>query len=687
MPTHTYRFGNQGVTTFVMQDEKVRLSVLGGLTCGLCGEDNGPAAARGLFLLDTRLGRFEADELKLIEHHFSPAQVRLVWQTPDQAFRIDSRWAFDDQTGVWSRKDRITNTGIDAVTIFKVLSRFVFTSGRYDVYSQASRWSHENQGVWQALDHGSLTLASEQGRTCQGGTPYLYLRDKEQNRGVAFYILPKGNWTIRVNSQPYWNNSIPFTVVELGQGTENLKWQISASSSVELPEVLIQGGPEGQPHLAAPRFHRYLLANHFSNAKKFAPVIYNTWFDEFDHLVVERLRRQLAAAKAIGCEAFVIDAGWYGQSEGDWSTQTGDWREKLDGAFRGRMKKFADEVRAAGLGFGIWMEPERLCGKVPAVKEHPEWFIKTPHGFYPDLRNKKVYAYVFGEISRLVKQYQLVWMKIDFNHNFAIDRSGAEFFTYYEPWYRLLDELRTTFPKMFFEACASGGMRSDVHTLKHFDGHFLSDTVNPIDVLRIYQGALLRLPAGRMTKWVCLRSAGKNVPDYGNPKEMYPPSYVTPSSAIWESPVITNLDFIVRAALTGMVGFSGDIAGLPEEGLDRLKQHVAWYKKWRELIVGSMGHLLTPPGRKEDRGDWIGIQLQHPVKTSSLLFAYRLDDQNGSKRFMLKDLDPDGKYCVRNTDQKETKTMTGLQLMEEGLVVALPNIHRAAIVEIVKENK
>jgi hypothetical protein len=40
-------------------------------------------------------------------------------------------------------------------------------------------------------------------------------------------------------------------------------------------------------------------------------------------------------------------------------------------------------------------------------------------------------------------------------------------------------------------------MRGDLATLTHVDGHFLSDSVNPADVLRISQGAFLRLPPGR----------------------------------------------------------------------------------------------------------------------------------------------------------------------------------------------
>ena len=42
------------------------------------------------------------------------------------------------------------------------------------------------------------------------------------------------------------------------------------------------------------------------------PVIYNTLLYRFASFTVEQLRQQLAAAKKIGCEYFVVDAGWFG---------------------------------------------------------------------------------------------------------------------------------------------------------------------------------------------------------------------------------------------------------------------------------------------------------------------------------------------------------------------------------------
>ena len=55
-------------------------------------------------------------------------------------------------------------------------------------------------------------------------------------------------------------------------------------------------------------------------------MVYNTWFDQFEVLGVPRLRRQLQAAKRLGSEVFVVDAGWYGPEADDWWSQAGDWR-------------------------------------------------------------------------------------------------------------------------------------------------------------------------------------------------------------------------------------------------------------------------------------------------------------------------------------------------------------------------
>jgi alpha-galactosidase len=633
---------------------------------------DGPAWTRGLFLIDTDQGRYEADALTQTGSYFTSADGKL---------QVESSWQFDQANKVWTRNDRLKNCSSNAMTIFKAFSRFSFSPGHYDIYSQESRWCNENQGHWQQIDHGLTVLRCEQGRTCQGGTPYVYLHNGESGRGLAFHILPNGNWEIRVVAHPVMNDSLPFVVVEAGLCTENLKLVLQAGEEIKLPEILIQVGSESEISCTA-NLHRHLLVKHFGKAKPFAPVVYNTWFDVFECLDVTRLRKQLDAAKEIGCEVFVIDAGWYGQSEGNWAEQTGDWREKTTAAFRGQMKEFSDEVRARGLGFGLWMEPERICDTVPVRKEHPEWFIKGQSAWYPDLSQRKVYDYVFSEMSRLVETYDLAWMKVDFNNHLGIDPSGNEFYGYYEAWYRLMDELRKKYSQVFFEACASGGLRSDINTLSHFDGHFLSDTTQPVDVIRISEGALLRLPPGRMTKWVTLRSIGKEVPQYSLPADASPERFVVPGGALWEDTFVSDLDFAVRANEPGMMGFSGDLTSLSQTAKEKLARHVQWYKEHRTFIVGAAGHLLTPLKRKEDRTGWSAIQLQHPQNEESLLFVYRLDDSRWNYRLTLRNLNPSQKYAVINVDTAESVIHDGSSLMKKGLDISLSSKHSAAVYKI-----
>ena len=245
------------------------------------------------------------------------------------------------------------------------------------------------------------------------------------------------------------------------------------------------------------------------------------------------------------------------------------------------------------------MEPERFGAGVPIRQEHPEWFFPRDATFARiDLTRSAACEYLKREISRLVDTYELAWMKVDYNFELGRDHSGAELSNYYGAWYRLLDEVRAKNSSTVFEGCASGGMRFDLNTLAHFDAHFLTDTVHPIDVLRIWQGRCLRLPPGGIIKWLVLRSVGRTIPTYTKSLADSPVTVVAPGGALWEPSETVDLDFAATVALPGMFGLSGDLASLPDESIERLAGHVAFFKRSRSVIRTSVAHLLTPPRRK-----------------------------------------------------------------------------------------
>ncbi|MEA1949877.1 MAG: alpha-galactosidase [Planctomycetota bacterium] len=682
-------------TVFCQNDSRVCLSRLCGVRCAGDDEDVAPMF-QAVVVVSTSLGQCEGEELQAIEMFLEDNAARLVWQMAEGALELESTWSFCQETGfqvtgfqetgVVRRKDRLTNKSDRSVRVFRCQSRFVLPPGSWEVYSQKSQWCNENQGQWQNLHAGSLKFGCLPGRTTEGGTPYCCLRRVGAAEGLAFHVLPLGNWSIEVRARAV-QDGLPYALVSLGMADDDLRLELSPGESLELPEILIQPLPSGEPHLAAPALHQYVQEQFLSSARAELPVVYNTWFDQFEVLEPPRLREQLGAAKQIGCEVFVVDAGWYGPLADDWWMQAGDWRERTTAAFRGHMKEFADEVRAAGLGFGLWMEPERFGPDVPIVKEDPRWFLHADAEFSRiDLANPAAYAYLRDEISRLVESYELAWMKVDFNFRLGPDTSGSdpsggELSGYYEAWYRLLDEIRQKYPHTIFEGCASGAMRLDLNTLPHFDGHFLSDTVDPVDVLRIWQGALLRLPPGQLIKWAVLRSIGQTIPTYTKSLADSPPAMIAPCGAIWEPAKTVDLDFAVAAALPGIFGLGGDLAGMPPDARQQLSRHVAFFKQWREFMRGSQAHLLTPPKPKQDRQGWAAVQLTNPRGDASLLFAYRLDQSADSRRFVLRGLHADKEYRISShiPSDRETYSRCGADLLRDGIRVELPTRYRAAI--------
>lgn len=676
-------------TTFCREGDTFRITRLCGMPIGRDGADNGPAMAQGVALLKVDGLRYEGDRLAVDKVEKTAAGIVCRWRVGDTALRLATHWRGDAKAGVVSRCDTLTNTGRKPLVVSRCLARVTLPMGQYECYTQMSRWCRENQGAWQPL-HTGLRQSHLSGRTTEGGTPYLAIRRAAAKQGLAFHVLPRGNWTIRVTPTPDGGEA-PFAVVELGLADENLHRTIRFGETFALPEILFHPLPDGEVHLAAPALHRYLLSHHHRDAKPYAPVVFNTWFDQFEILDVPRLRTQLAAAKEVGCEVFVVDAGWYGAAEGDWGAQTGDWREKPKAAFRGLMRDFADEVRAAGLGFGIWMEPERFGALAPIRARHPEWFIPVGNQARMDLTRPAAWRWMRAEIGRLVETYDLAWMKIDFNFRVDYDASGAELSGYTAAWYRLLDDVRAAYPKVFFEGCASGGMRGDAEMMRHVDNHFLSDSVNTTDMLRIAQGAWLRLPPGRIGRWTVIRSVERAVCDYGRTVQESSPLVLVPA-CVWSPAESVGLDLALLSAMPGMMGFSGDFAGLTAAQRGRIAEAIAFFKKWRRFITGAVGHLLTPPELAIRREGWIAYQLQAPDSDTSLVFVYRLGTSSCGcpPAIRPQGLDAGKRYALAWGFGKspQTSASDGETLAREGL--ALPNeiwTERAAVCVIKREGK
>jgi alpha-galactosidase len=677
-----YGMDSGSITEIAASDGAAWLCRLHGLACGRNGTDPGPSRGLGLFLVETQAGLLTPSAFALSAADLGEAEARLTFAHASSGLEYSSAWRLCAKTGVWRRRDALANRGRAATVIRRARARFVLSMGRYEVFSQESRWCGENQGSWRPLDHGRLEVSCEGARTCQGSSPVLGVRSVAAGAGLLFHPLPRGAWRLAAEAVLGGPLEDPYLIVECGPDESDFSVTLDPGAVWALPEILVQELPDGDERDAAPGLHRFAVDTLLPAPRKAPPLIYNTWFDAFDRLDPARLERQLDAAASLGCETFVVDAGWFGGTDQSWAELVGDWREKTNAAFRGKMRDFARTVRSRGLGFGLWAEPERMRPLSPVFREHPEWFIPASApgvpvtDYYPDLSNPGAYGHVLGELVRLVETYELAWMKIDYNHSPARDPARRAFHGFYERWYAILDELRRRFPALTVEGCASGGLRADLEALAHVDCHFLTDTVDPVDQLRIGEGALIRMPPGRMSRWLVLRSVGRSIIRYGSTLEESPESVVAPGGAVWEPAATRSIRFLWAVTAASVMGLSGDVAGLEKTSRDELARLLAAYKGIRETVFRGHARLLTPVRPRSDLTGWSALEIAAPATPTSpeerLLFAYRLDDGTPTRRFTLAGLAPESRFEVAEVAGGPARTIvTGKELARYGIEVAI----------------
>ena len=166
------------------------------------------------------------------------------------------------------------------------------------------------------------------------------------------------------------------------------------------------------------------------------------------------------AAAAVGCEYFVIDAGWYAELNEDWWGSVGAWQPSKS-RFPGGLQEVLDRIRAKGMVPGLWLEPE-VIGINSPLKDKPDaWFFQR-HGkrvidhsrYLLDFRNPEVRSFVDSVVDRLVGQYKVGYIKMDYNvdglegTDYLADSPGQGLLEHNRALLSWLDEVLARYPKL-----------------------------------------------------------------------------------------------------------------------------------------------------------------------------------------------------------------------------------------------
>lgn len=531
-------------------------------------------------------------------------------------------------SGVLRMQTRITNRGANVFTVNSLSMALPVPAKAVELWDFAGRWAKERVVQHRKFTVGSHLREGRRGRTGADAAMLLTAGTKDLDFGTGegwgVHVAFSGNHRL-IGERSYSGERLLFGGELLLPGEVELQEGESYSS----PKVFGVYG-HGFDEMAA-RVHQYLRARpHHPRSPR--PVVMNVWEAVyFDH-DLNRLLDLADRAAEVGVERFVLDDGWFGARRDD-TAGLGDWELSDEVWGEGRFAELVAGVKARGMQFGLWFEPEMVNLNSDLARAHPEWLLQVPgrlpvesrHQQVLDLTHPGAFEHVRRQIVALVRDYGIDFVKWDHNRDLVdagstrTNRAGVHAQT--EAVYRLLDTIRADCPALEIESCSSGGARVDLEILEHTDRVWASDCIDARErqAIQRWTGQLL-------------------------PPELVG-SHVGAGTAHTTGRVL-DLDFRCATALFGHFGIEWDLSAASQQELDRLAQWVDFYKQHRQLI-----HSGTSFRRDLEQGEfWLtGVVAKDQL---SALYAVTLRDRLDTwpaGRVQLPGLLPETQYRVSAT--------------------------------------
>jgi len=337
---------------------------------------------------------------------------------------------------------------------------------------------------------------------------------------------------------------------------------------------------------------------------------------------------------------------------------TGTWEIDKQ-RFPNGFKPIADWIHAKGKKFIVWFEPERVGDSNSwLAKNHPEWLLG---GRLVNLGDPAARQWVIDRIDSIIKENDIDFYRQDFNMdplkywraNDSLDRQGITENFHVQGYLAFWDELKRRNPNMLIDACASGGRRNDLETMRRAVPLLRSDFV-PFNQWEAQQAQTYGI-----SYWLPYYGLRVGFPDSSIAKYVYR-SFLMPFYGI-----VRNLK---------VHGFRGTEFA----DMKLAKEAVEEFRKVAPMLLGDY-YPLTTYNMQLDL--WIAWQFDRPEEGDGLIQAYRRENcDESTKTFLLKGLDPTAKYKITNFDMPDVKIISGKELLKKGLTIDMKDKPDAALI-------
>lgn len=419
----------------------------------------------------------------------------------------------------------------------------------------------------------------------------------------------------------------------------------------------------------------YLKAHVFPKPLPDSPwVVYDIWGTESEG-VEKALLDEMEFAAGLGVELFYIDASWYkGSSKkgnGDWGCGLGNYAEDRE-KFPHGLASFSQKVHASGMKFGLWVGPNIVDSRLIPDVIPTEWVAQMDG--VDRVLNIKTWEspchqvclgcpgyidHLKTQLAHIVDEFRLDWLKWDNSgipgipgHCNRADhghQAGDGSYAALAGQYEIFRYLHGRFPNLVLEQCGYGS-RLDYGLARTIRANWLSDASFPSSHVR--ENAL---------------TASYIYPSY------YNGGWIVKDPELEKTKDPDILDTIFRSRMIGLFGFGTLNGTLPERVslypaavLDAARRNIPVYKKYRHLLQARAYHLFPPGGSPEQ---WQAVQFSNGEE--ALVLCFRGKSTQSVIRLSVRGVNATDVYEITTANGGAVRSMTGRQLMREGLIAEL----------------
>lgn len=540
----------------------------------------------------------------------------------------------------------------------------------------------------------SFQISSEGGGKTVETIPFFDITTAK--RGLIGALGWPGKWSINFS-----RSTEPAIAVSAGMDGTHLS--LHPGEEIRTPEVLLLPwvGDDLDAHNV---LRRHILKYHtpqYDGKPVVLPVSHLGWggmkTSTSLHLIEQITKEN------IGFENFWMDAGWYGADrpvdefqifgKEDWFLHAGNWRVNEVPHPDGKgLRPISDAAHAHGMKFLLWFEPERAVVGTPLTVQHPDWFIGEVTTHFEgnterplvkfrmfDFGNPAARQFMIDSISDLIDKEGIDIYRQDCNFALAPfwtqadtpDRQGITQIRYAEGLLKFWDELRRRHPQLILDIV----QRADLETISRAvdlsrADYPVSPDADPVGAQVSTEGlAYWRAHFGTLLQ-------------------------VRPSDTYhFRSGMAPGLAF----ALFNVAGYPNQVgkfipADFPYEWMRTM---VSQLKLVRPYYYGDYYPLLpcsensdcaTDPRQERSAAfEWAAWQFNRPEEGDGMVQAFRRDESDQpSKNLPLRGLDPAATYEIRDLDTTTRATVSGRDLLQQGLHVEIRE-KRGAVILLYKK--